>query len=316
MFRVTDVSVTAFAQNCRSILEIDLAQCRGITSPSVTALLSNLSHLRELRLAHCEEITDSAFLDLSPRLHFDSLRILDLTACEQVRDDAIARIIPAAPRLRNLVLAKCRNITDRAVNSICKLTKNLHYIHLGHCTNITDAAVINLVKACNRIRYIDLACCGRLTDASVTQLAQLPKLRRIGLVKCQQLTDRSIIALARGPLIFSPSGRVTGASPHYCSLERVHLSYCINLSLKVRKSCSPSHGTHLTSFIGHHCTAYQLSTSYPLVTHWCRRFLETRSHALLPRCSSRVHSSTTRCVLRLFWGGSSEIARIPQPSRA
>lgn len=235
VFRATDASVTSFAQNCRSILEIDLAQCRGITSPSVTALLSNLTHLRELRLAHCEEITDSAFLDLSPRLHFDSLRILDLTACEQVRDDAIARIIPAAPRLRNLVLAKCRNITDRAVNSICKLTKNLHYIHLGHCTNITDAAVINLVKACNRIRYIDLACCGRLTDASVTQLAQLPKLRRIGLVKCQQLTDRSIIALARGPLMINSEGRITGATPHYCSLERVHLSYCINLSLKVSK---------------------------------------------------------------------------------
>jgi hypothetical protein len=30
----------------------------------------------------------------------DALRILDLTACEQVRDDAIGRIIPSAPRLR------------------------------------------------------------------------------------------------------------------------------------------------------------------------------------------------------------------------
>ncbi|KIV78853.1 hypothetical protein PV11_06462 [Exophiala sideris] len=229
--RASDLSITAVARNCRSILEIDLAGCSSITSESVTALLSNLTHLRELRLAHCIDISDSAFTNLPPRLSFDALRILDLTACEQVRDDAIARIIPAAPRLRNLVLAKCRHITDRAVASICKLTKNLHYIHLGHCINLTDNAVIQLVKACNRIRYIDLACCSRLTDASVRHLAQLPKLRRIGLVKCQNLTDSSIMALARGPLLFGPTGKI-GVPPQFVSLERVHLSYCVNLTLK------------------------------------------------------------------------------------
>ncbi|KAK5222090.1 SCF ubiquitin ligase complex subunit [Exophiala xenobiotica] len=229
--RATDASITAVARNCRSILEIDLAGCLSISSESVTALLSKLSHLRELRLAHCVEISDLAFTSLSPRQSFDTLRILDLTACEQVRDDAIAKIIPAAPRLRNLVLAKCRHITDRAVASICKLTKNLHYIHLGHCINLTDNAVIQLVKACNRIRYIDLACCSRLTDASVRHLAQLPKLRRIGLVKCQNLTDSSIMALAHGPVLFSPAAKL-GVPQQFVSLERVHLSYCINLTLK------------------------------------------------------------------------------------
>ena len=229
--KITDESVTAVARNCRSILEIDLAECESISSESVTALLSNLPHLRELRLAQCTDINDAAFVNLPPQLSFEALRILDLTACEQVRDDAIARIIPAAPRLRNLVLAKCRHITDRAVASICKLTKNLHYIHLGHCVNLTDNAVIQLVKACNRIRYIDLACCLRLTDASVRHLAQLPKLRRIGLVKCQNLTDASIIALAHGPLLFS-NGQM-GIPSQFVSLERVHLSYCVNLTLKV-----------------------------------------------------------------------------------
>ncbi|KPI34648.1 SCF E3 ubiquitin ligase complex F-box protein grrA [Cyphellophora attinorum] len=230
--KITDASVVQVAKNCRSILEIDLAQCTSISSASVTALLSNLAQLRELRLAHCSEITDSAFVNLNPALSFDALRILDLTACEQVRDDAIARIIPAAPRLRNLVLAKCRHITDRAVASICKLTKNLHYIHLGHCINLTDAAVIQLVKACNRIRYIDLACCSRLTDASVRHLAQLPKLRRIGLVKCQNLTDTSIIALANGPYMYGPATRKNDIPSQFVSLERVHLSYCVNLTLK------------------------------------------------------------------------------------
>ncbi|KAJ5996729.1 hypothetical protein N7499_006951 [Penicillium canescens] len=217
---ISNRSIQSFAENCPSILEIDLHDCRLVTSPSVTALIITLRHLRELRLAHCTEIDDSAFLKLPEFATYDSLRILDLTACENVKDDAVERIVHAAPRLRNLVLAKCRFITDRSVMAICRLGKNLHYVHLGHCSNITDSAVSHLVKSCNRIRYIDLACCNRLTDHSVQQLATLPKLRRIGLVKCQAITDQSILALARPKM----------SHPSVSSLERVHLSYCVQLN--------------------------------------------------------------------------------------
>ncbi|KNG83225.1 hypothetical protein ANOM_009088 [Aspergillus nomiae NRRL 13137] len=222
VIQVTDRAITSFARNCPAILEIDLHDCKSVTNRSITSLMATLPNLRELRLAHCTEIDDLAFLELPKQLSMDSLRILDLTACEHIRDDAVERIVSSAPRLRNLVLAKCKFITDRAVGAICKLGKNLHYVHLGHCSNITDAAVIQLVKSCNRIRYIDLACCVRLTDRSVQELATLPKLRRIGLVKCTLITDRSISALARPK-----------ASPHssISSLERVHLSYCVNLTM-------------------------------------------------------------------------------------
>ncbi|GCB22090.1 SCF E3 ubiquitin ligase complex F-box protein grrA [Aspergillus awamori] len=222
--QVTDKAIMSFAQSCPAILEIDLHDCKLVTNPSVTSLMTTLQNLRELRLAHCTEIDDTAFLELPRQLSMDSLRILDLTSCESVRDDAVERIVAAAPRLRNLVLAKCRFITDRAVWAICRLGKNLHYVHLGHCSNITDAAVIQLVKSCNRIRYIDLACCIRLTDTSVQQLATLPKLRRIGLVKCQNITDNSIRALA-GSKAAHHSGGVS-------SLERVHLSYCVRLTIE------------------------------------------------------------------------------------
>jgi len=203
------------------LLEIDFHRCHQVTGDSVTHLLSNLKHLRELRLAHCDLLTDDAFLHLPPHKTFESLRILDLTDCGLVTDEAVDKIIRMAHRLRNLILAKCRNITDRAVHSITRLGKNLHNLHLGHCSNITDHAVSQLVQICTRIRYIDLACCLRLTDASVCQLALLPKLRRIGLVKCNNITDFAIQSLGRRP----------GSSP--CPLERVHLSYCMNLTVHV-----------------------------------------------------------------------------------
>jgi F-box and leucine-rich repeat protein GRR1 len=245
--QVEDNAVMAFARNCRNILEIDLHQCKLIGDEPVTALLAQGQSIRELRLANCELISDNAFTSLPMHKSYDSLRILDLTSCARLTDFAVEKIIDVAPRLRNLVLAKCRNISDISVNAISKLGKNLHYLHLGHCNQITDDAVIKLVNACNRIRYIDLGCCIRLTDDSVMKLATLPKLRRIGLVKCNLITDKSVLALSRSQNRFihaTMPGR-DDLFPNFIgenssSLERVHLSYCTNLTLKVRFSSGRS----------------------------------------------------------------------------
>lgn len=243
----------AFAKNCPNILEIDLHQCKLIGNEPVYALLTHGHTLRELRLANCELLSDVAFLTLPSNQTFEHLRILDLTSCARLTDRAVERLIDVAPRLRNLVFAKCRNLTDLAVNAISKLGKNLHYLHLGHCGHITDAAVIKLVQSCNRIRYIDLGCCVHLTDASVTKLAALPKLRRIGLVKCSNITDDSVYALAQSyrptridrhgrPIIRGDDDFVPGSS-----LERVHLSYCTNLTLNVKSQPDHLHIFLLTS---------------------------------------------------------------------
>ena len=213
------------------MLEIDLQDCKEITDASVSALLLNGRGLRELRLTQCNRITDQAFMTLPNDLSFESLRILDLTACQEVHDCSVEKIIASAPRIRILVLAKCTEITDRSIYAITKLGKNLHDIHLGRCNQITDDALLDLVKWCNRIRYIDLAGCHRVTDRSVRRLASLQKLRRIGLVKCQSITDISIHALATG----DARGRLLPSS-QATSLERVHLSYCTNITVDVRTS--------------------------------------------------------------------------------
>ncbi|KAH8652105.1 hypothetical protein BX600DRAFT_483350 [Xylariales sp. PMI_506] len=232
--QLNDSAVLAFANNCPNILEIDLHSCRNIGNEPITALLAKGQALRELRLANCDLIDDMAFLSLPSNKAYEHLRILDLTCCTRLTDRAVEKIIDVAPRLRNLVLAKCGNITDAAVYAISRLGKNLHYVHLGHCRHITDDAVKRLVHCCNRIRYIDLGCCQNLTDDSVMKLATLPKLKRIGLVKCSSITDASMYALARANQRGRPRRDAAGnfvTDYHHSSLERVHLSYCINLTL-------------------------------------------------------------------------------------
>ena len=182
--QITDIAVSALAKSCPLLLEIDLTNCKQITDISVRDLWTFSTNMREMRLSHCQELTDAAFpapqrteltvdgpnpfptsnsffSDRLPPLRltkrFDHLRLLDLTACPAITDEAIEGIVSIAPKIRNLVLAKCTLITDHAVECICNLGKNLHYLHLGHASNITDRSVRTLARSCTRLRYIDLA---------------------------------------------------------------------------------------------------------------------------------------------------------------
>jgi F-box and leucine-rich repeat protein GRR1 len=183
--RVTDESVSALAKFCPLLLEIDLNNCKQITDLSVRDIWIYSTHMRELRLANCV-LTDAAFpsprklennttkpgpnpfsmllskttealppLVLSRTL--EHLRMLDLTACAHLTDDAIEGVISHAPKIRNLVLSKCVLLTDRTVETICRLTRHIHYLHLGHAASITDRSVRILARCCTRIRYIDFA---------------------------------------------------------------------------------------------------------------------------------------------------------------
>ncbi|KAG0250267.1 SCF ubiquitin ligase complex subunit [Mortierella polycephala] len=215
---LTGRSVVTLTQRCRNLIEIDLTDCNLVTDDAIQAVFENLPQIRDLNMALLKEITNSAFEAIHPSTHrFEQLRVLNLTSCALITDETLARIIPSAPRLRNLILTKCDKITDEGVSVIKTLGKHLHHLHLGHCAWITDKAIATLVQHCTRIRYLDLACCSNLTDASVFAIAQLPKLRRIGLVKCSNITDHGIYAIL-----------ISQVLPQ--TLERVHLSYCVNLS--------------------------------------------------------------------------------------
>ncbi|KAG9093489.1 SCF ubiquitin ligase complex subunit [Ceratobasidium sp. UAMH 11750] len=241
---VTNRSVIHLARSCPLLLEMDLNGCTAISNPAIRELWTCSRHIRELKLGLIgAALTDDAFpapvdnqatrmianspassepqpfIPIETSLHttrsFEHLRILDLTGCTSLTDTAVEGIISVAPKIRNLVLAKCALLTDNAIASVCKLGRYLHYLHLGHVSLITDGAVIQLARTCTRLRYVDLACCTQLTDLSVTELATLVKLRRIGLVRVVNLTDQAVFAL----------------SERQSSLERIHLSYCEQVTI-------------------------------------------------------------------------------------
>ncbi|WFD32318.1 hypothetical protein MSPP1_003363 [Malassezia sp. CBS 17886] len=256
----------ALLVHCPVLLEADMVHCVRLTDRSVREVWRRATQLRELKLAHCIELTDCAFptpslrrvlaaeADQAPGARTraaaarpdqpgsplrvrapspplfvvcEQLRILDLSGCMYITDEAVRGIVAHAPRLRSLALAKCARLTDESVYAIARLGRHLQYLHLAHIANLTDRAVVHLAHHCTRIRYLDLACCVQLTDAGIMQLAaNLPKLRRIGLVRvCGENELHSLqVANLTDQAIYSLVDRHT-------TLERIHLSYCENITV-------------------------------------------------------------------------------------
>ncbi|KAI8070184.1 hypothetical protein BDF21DRAFT_344757 [Thamnidium elegans] len=217
--KLSDESIKALTTYCPTLLEMDLVNC-SITNTALIDIFTHCKELRELKVNQCQFLNDFGFtkspLATDP---FDQLRILDLTNVVSITDSTVDCITLASPKIRNLILNKCVNITDKAVEHLSRLGRYLHYIHLGSCRHITDASIIQLASKCTRIRYIDLASCNNLGDDTVIALATLPKLKRIGLVKCTRITNRAIMSLTR-------NARTS------ISLERIHLSYCDQLTVQ------------------------------------------------------------------------------------
>lgn len=181
---LTDAPISALAISCPLLLEIDLNHCELVTDVSIRDIWVYSIYMREMRVSHCSQLTNAAFPapkqdgitppdtsrpfpsyngdggDFPPLIlsrALEHLRMLDLTACSLITDDAIEGIISHAPKIRNLVLSKCGLLTDRAVENICKLGRHLHYLHLGHAAKITDSSVRTLARSCTRLRYVDFA---------------------------------------------------------------------------------------------------------------------------------------------------------------
>ncbi|KAL3230201.1 SCF E3 ubiquitin ligase complex F-box protein GRR1 [Nakaseomyces bracarensis] len=216
---MNDDLVELLAEKCPLLVEVDITLTANVHDSSLIKLFMKLTQLREFRITHNANVTDRFFLELSKNVNqLPSLRLLDLSGCENITDKTIERVVKLAPKLRNIFLGKCSRITDLSLVHLSILGKNLQTVHFGHCFNITDRGVRSLVKACPRIQYVDFACCTNLTNHTLYELSYLSRLKRIGLVKCSQMTDDGLLNM------IALRGRND-------TLERVHLSYCSNLTI-------------------------------------------------------------------------------------
>ncbi len=92
-----------------------------------------------MSLAHCEWVDSLALRSLAD--HCSDLRSLDVTACRQLKDDAVCYLAGKCPALRSLSVAVNANITDTAVEEVAKKCRELERLDLTGCLRVRNEAI-------------------------------------------------------------------------------------------------------------------------------------------------------------------------------
>ncbi|KAG0001456.1 SCF ubiquitin ligase complex subunit, partial [Entomortierella chlamydospora] len=186
---LTDRSILALTKNCPHLMEIDVTNCNLMTNTAIQSVFKTLPQVRDINMTLFANLTDQAFSFIpigppaSSNIRFDQLRVLNLTSCVLITDETLARIIPAASRLRNLTLTKCDRITD-AIFAMAQLPK-LRRIGLVKCANITDHGIYAMLVSQivpQTLERVHLSYCVHLSDTAVAALVS----------QCSKLTHLSV----------------------------------------------------------------------------------------------------------------------------
>lgn len=150
--------VTAVLGNFGGALEVDLSNCKLLTS---TGLASLPLQMTSLCLSGCVPIPAKSLGPLTLKgttslSRFLKLRALDLSNCGHVSDELLISISNSLPNLTNLNLNNCTKISNRGLTAAAALCSNLEVIDLTNCYKISDTGLSALGHSCIRLKSLVL----------------------------------------------------------------------------------------------------------------------------------------------------------------
>lgn len=144
-----------------------------------------------------------------------ALRVLDFSRVS-LKDDAVAALVTACPKLTNLILSDVKTLSDKGFQNLGRLTA-VQYLVVSN-THAGDGTAQALSKS-RTLTSLDMQHTD-LTDKGVGYLATLPHLSALVISDNQKLTDESAKALSKGTPVRSlsfDSTPITDASVPFLS---------------------------------------------------------------------------------------------------
>ena len=158
-----DVGVAALAAHCPRLTAIDLNTCVNLTNAAVVALAVHCPALESIDLSLCEKLSSAAIDGLAT--HSTELMTLVLQECPCISESSLA-LLAASTRLTTLDVAACEEIDNDAIAALvlaCGAT--LVEVNIQGCWQVTDTGGVLLPQRCPHL--------ARLTFGSAPELESL-----------------------------------------------------------------------------------------------------------------------------------------------
>lgn len=109
--QVSDLTLQTIGANCKSLVEIGLSKCIGVTNMGIMQLVSGCGKLKILNLTCCRFITDVAISAIADSC--TNLVCLKLESCDMVTEKSFHHLGSSCLLLEELDLTDCSGINDR-----------------------------------------------------------------------------------------------------------------------------------------------------------------------------------------------------------
>lgn len=187
---VSDSSFQTIGTNCKSLVEIGLSKCVGVTNMGIMQLVYGCVGLKIVNLTCCRFITDAAISALANSCR--NLVSLKLEACDKVTEKSLNQLGSCCLRLEELDLTDCCGVNDEGLKYLSRCSELLS-LKLGLCSNISDKGLAYIARNCTKISELDLyRCTGIGDDGLVTLSSGCKKLTKLNLSYCNGVTDRGM----------------------------------------------------------------------------------------------------------------------------
>lgn len=160
-------------QNMLNICEQSLNKDEINCSPYSIARLTGL---RSLNLASCNRISD---VSLKYAFKFSELEQLSLSKCQQISVIGIDSLLINCPSIKVLNLSDCHNINDQAVHLISERLKRLTHLYIERCSQLTDFTLDSIAMNCNRLKFLDVRGCRLMCPEPNLRLHTVRSLQQI-----------------------------------------------------------------------------------------------------------------------------------------
>ncbi|XP_031485844.1 F-box/LRR-repeat protein 3-like [Nymphaea colorata] len=182
-------AIETISRNCRSLTEIGLSKCLGVTDDGINSLVKYCNELRILDVTCCHQLTDAALHAIASSCK--KLRCLKMESCSLFTGNGLEKIGTGCSFLQELDLTDC-NIDDSALKHISRCTE-LQIIKLGLCLNISNEGIAYIGSNCKELRELDLYRCAGIGDDGLAALVTGCKnLKRINICYCTEITDAGL----------------------------------------------------------------------------------------------------------------------------
>ncbi|KAH9689528.1 ubiquitin-protein ligase [Citrus sinensis] len=225
--RISDSCFQTISFNCKSLVEIGLSKCLGVTNTD------SCRGLVCLKIESCNMITEKGLYQLGSFCL--QLEEIDLTDCNGVNDKGL-EYLSRCSELLFLKLGLCENISDKGLFYIASNCLRIQGLDLYKCSGIGDDGLAALSNGCKKLKKLNLSYCVNVTDRGMEHIRFIEDLSDLELRGLTKITSAGLTALAAGckrlaDLDLKHCAKIDDsgfwALAYYSqNLRQINLSYC------------------------------------------------------------------------------------------